>query len=182
MSDDNEFLISEDDEWVMADEQERTPRSNEGREATERPGGSWLPASVLPVPDPEDGWVFRWVRTSTLGNSDNTNVSQKFREGWIPVKAEEKPEMQVMSDIESRFDGNLEIGGLLLCKAPKEAMEERAEYYRNMANQQMESVDNSFMRENDPRMPMLKPNRTTRTTFGRGSGQSSKLFILFLRR
>ena len=78
--------------------------------------------------------------------------------------------MQVMSDIESRFDGNLEIGGLLLCKAPKEAMEERAEYYRNMANQQMESVDNSFMRENDPRMPMLKPNRTTRTTFGRGSG------------
>ena len=167
MSEDNNVTTSEDDSWLMADEQERTPRSVEGREATKRPGGSWLPASVLPTPEPEDGWVFRWIRTSTLGNADNTNVSQKFREGWIPVKSEEKPEMQVMSDIESRFEGNIEIGGLLLCKAPEEEMRQRAAYYRDVASQQMESVDNSFMRENDPRMPLLKPERNTRTTFGR---------------
>ena len=167
MTQDNEFNAGQDEEWLMADEQKRTPRSIEGREATKRPGSSWLPASVLPTPDPEDGWVFRWVRTSTLGHADNTNVSQKFREGWIPVKAEEKPEMHVMSDIESRFEGNIEVGGLLLCKAPEEEMKQRAAYYRDMASQQMESVDNSFMRENDPRMPLLKPERNTRTTFGR---------------
>ena len=136
MSEDNNFT-TEDDSWLQADEQERTPRSVEGREATKRPGGSWLPASVLPTPEPEDGWVFRWVRTSTLGNSDNTN------------------------------EGNIEIGGLLLCKAPEEEMRQRAAYYRDVASQQMESVDNSFMRENDPRMPLLKPERNTRTTFGR---------------
>ena len=39
---------------------------------------------------------------------------------------------------------------------------------QQMAAQQMESVDNSFMRENDPRMPLLKPDRTTRTSFGKG--------------
>ena len=100
--------------------EQRTPREKESRTAEERPSDSWVPASILPNPKPVDGWVFRWIRTSTLGKADNTNVSQKFREGWIPVKAEDHPELEVMSDIDSRFSGNLEIGGLLLCKAPKD--------------------------------------------------------------
>jgi hypothetical protein len=29
-------------------------------------------------------------------------------------------------------------------------------------------VDRSYLRENDPRMPLLNPERSTRTTFGRG--------------
>jgi hypothetical protein len=147
--------------------EQRTPRSSEAREADQRPTDSWKPASVLPTPDPQDGWVFRWVRTSTLGQSDNTNVSQKFREGWIPVRAEDHPEMQVMSDIGSRFEGNIEVGGLLLCKAPEAEMEKRRAYFDRMASNQMESVDNSFLRENDPRMPVLQPERSSRTTFGR---------------
>lgn len=148
--------------------QERTKRDAESRETENRPTDSWKPASVLPVPEAQDGWVFRWVRTSTLGQSDNTNVSQKFREGWIPVKSEDHPELQVMSDINSRFDGNIEVGGLLLCKAPADQMEQRNAYYQQVAEGQMESVDNSFLRENDPRMPVLNPERSTRTTFGRG--------------
>jgi len=146
--------------------EERTKRAAEAREANQRPTDSWKPASVLPVPEPQDGWVFRWVRTSTLGQSDNTNVSQKLREGWIPVKAEDHPELQVMSDIGSRFEGNVEIGGLLLCKAPEKLMQQRQAHYQQGAETQMESVDSSFLRENDPRMPVLQPER--RTTFGRG--------------
>ncbi len=148
--------------------EERTPRSGDDRQVEERKSDSWVPPSVLPTPAPQDGWVFRWVRTSTLGNADNTNVSQKFREGWEPVRAEDHPELHVMSDIGSRFEGNIEVGGLLLCKAPEKEMKKRQEHYQNVANQQMESVDNSFMKENDPRMPLLNPDRTTRTTFGRG--------------
>ena len=147
---------------------QRTPRSNESRETETRTSDSWTPASVLPVPAPKDGWAFRWIRTSVLGQPDNTNVSQKMREGWVPVKADDHPEMQVVSDLNSRFVGNIEVGGLLLCKAPQEEMDKRQEYYQKMAAQQMESVDNSFMRENDPRMPLLQPDRTTRTSFGKG--------------
>ena len=62
--------------------EERTKRDTQAREEDQRPSDSWMPASVLPTPEPQDGWVFRWVRTSTLGHADNTNVSQKFREGW----------------------------------------------------------------------------------------------------
>ena len=86
--------------------EQRTKRDAESREVFEtRPSDSWIPASVLPNPAPQEGWVFRWVRTSTLGHADNTNVSQKFREGWVPVKAEDHPELEVMSDIDSRFKG-----------------------------------------------------------------------------
>jgi len=152
----------------MAD-YERTPRSQETRVEDVRPqDDSWVPSSILPVPDPQDGWVFRWIRTSIMGQSDNPNVSKKFRDGWIPVKVEDHPELKTLSDINSQFKGNIEQGGLLLCKAPKEKMDARNAHYQEIAKQQMESVDSNYMRENDPRMPLLRPEKSTRTTFGKG--------------
>lgn len=148
-------------------EVDRTPRDAETRQATSRTM-SWQPPSVLPDPNPEPGYVFRWVRTATLGQADNTNVSGKLREGWEPVRAEDHPELMLAADKDSRFKGNVEVGGLLLCKMPAEVAQQRDAYYRTMARNQMESVDNNYMRENDPRMPLLKPERTSRVTFGRG--------------
>ena len=58
----------------------RDPRTIETRESTERKV-TWKRANSLPDPDPQEGVEFRWIRTSTLGQSDNTNVSSKFREG-----------------------------------------------------------------------------------------------------
>jgi hypothetical protein len=103
-----------------------------------------------------------------MGQSDNPNVSKKFRDGWIPVKVEDHPELKTLSDINSQFKGNIEQGGLLLCKAPKEKMDARNAHYQEIAKQQMESVDSNYMRENDPRMPLLRPEKSTRTTFGKG--------------
>lgn len=146
---------------------ERTPRDLETRAKAERPK-AWMPPTMLPDPDPEPGYVFRWVRVSTLGNNDPSNVSGKFREGWEPVKAADHPEIQLMGSGEGRFPGSVEIGGLILCKIPKELAEQRDAYYRRQAEGQMESVDNSFMRENDPRMPLFK-ERKSEVKFGRGS-------------
>ena len=148
----------------------RTPRESETRETTSRKK-SWAPPTVLPEPTKKDGWRYRWIRTSTLNSSDNTNVSSKFRQGWEPVKAEEHPEITVMRDRNSDFKENIEVGGLLLCKAPEETMSERDEYYRDVAQSQMVSVENNFMRENDPRMPLTKPQIETRVTFGKGRGK-----------
>jgi len=151
----------------MADD-ERTLESHMTREDEVREDDSWVPSSVLPTPDPQDGWRFRWIRTSVLGHADNTNVSQKFRDGWVPVKREDHPELKIMSDINSQFEGNIEQGGLLLCKAPEKKMKARTRHYEEVASKQMESVDSNYMRENDPRMPLMRPERSTRTTFGKG--------------
>jgi hypothetical protein len=90
-----------------------------------------------------------------------------FREGWEPVRAEDHPELMVQSDINSNFEGNVEVGGLLLCKAPEEKIRGRTEHFQEVASRQMESVDKNYMRENDPRMPLMQPERSSRTTFGK---------------
>jgi hypothetical protein len=150
--------------------EERTPREEYNRKTTERKK-SWSPPNVLPDPEPEEGWVFRWIRTSMIGSPDNTNVSSKFREGWEVVKAETQPSLKILSDEGSRWgqEGAIEVGGLLLCKAPVEMVKERRKYYEDMADQQMSGIDSNYLRENDPRMPVLQPERQTRVTFGSNS-------------
>jgi len=145
----------------------RTDRELETRETTTRKK-SWAKPEVLPSPTEEPGYVFRWIRVSTQGNVDATNVSSKLREGWEPVKAVDHPEITMVTTENEKFADNVVIGGLMLCKAPIEMAEERTEYYQTQANQQMQSVDNNFMRENDPRMPLFN-ERKTKVTFGRGT-------------
>ncbi len=147
-------------------ETKRTEREDETRQKTVRPSDAWIPPSKLPSPREEPGFVFRWVRTATHGQADNTNVSMQMRSGWVPVKAEDYKYLLLTSDVGSQFKGNIEVGGLLLCKAPRELMEQRDEYFRKAAHAQMDTVDNSFMKQNDSRMPLLQPDRKTRTTFG----------------
>ena len=146
---------------------DRTPRTEETREKAARKR-TWERPSALPTPEPRDGIMFRWIRTSTLGDTDNRNVSMRFREGYTPVKASDYPELRVMSDRDSQFPDNIEIGGLLLCSIPAEIVEDRSAQMAEKARQQMDSVDRNYLRENDPRMPMLRPERESRTTnFGK---------------
>jgi len=137
----------------------RKPRETESREFMQRPE-SWRPPEVLPEPNPRPGWTHRWVRISMTGTSDPANISSKFREGYEPVKAEEYPEMMMHATQEGRFKGNIEVGGLLLCRIPAEFIEQRNAYYDNQNRAQMESVDNTFMRNSDPRMPLFKDRRS----------------------
>jgi len=144
----------------------RLAREMGTRETTQRVQ-RWAQPQGLPTPEPEEGYAFRWVRTALLGQFDPTNTSAKFREGWEPVKAESQPQMYAFSDQNSRFKGNIEIGGLLLCKIPKEFMEQRAAFYKKASDDQVQAVDNSFMQQNDARMPLFKDNRSS-VTFGSG--------------
>ncbi len=147
---------------------DRTPRDQETREKTKRATDSWRPPSLLPVPNKEPGVAYRYIRVSTLGDADVKNVSARTREGWVPVKASDHPELEVRSDIGSKFPDGVEVGGLLLCKTSKEIADQRTNYYSNMSSNQLRSVDNAFLRENNPVMPLLTPERRTRTTFGSG--------------
>jgi|TARA_R100001510_G_scaffold20813_1_gene18211 hypothetical protein len=145
----------------------RIDRELKSREKTTRKK-AWTRPEVLPSPNPEPGYEFRWIRVSSQGTTDATNVSSKLREGWEPVKASDHPEITLVTIENDRFKDNVVIGGLLLCKAPVELIEERTDYYKQQTRSQMESVDNNLMRENDPRMPLFH-ERKTKVTFGNGT-------------
>jgi hypothetical protein len=68
---------------------------------------------------------------------------------------------------DARFKDNIVIGGLMLCKAPIEMVEDRTAHYQNQNEAQIQSVDQNFMRQNDPRMPLFA-ERKSKVTFGRG--------------
>ena len=145
----------------------RLARDQETREKTARKK-AWQRPELLPVPKPQDGFTYRWVRLSTMGNVDATNISSKLREGWEPCKAADYPEITLVTVENERFKDNVVIGGLMLCRAPVELVQERNEFYREQNRAQMQSVDNNFMRESDPRMPLFH-DRKTKTTFGQGN-------------
>ena len=146
----------------------RTPRDNVSREKQAR--AVYVPPTALPDPTPEPGYVYRWVATHVLGQHEPTNVSRKFRDGWEPVKAVDHPELMIVG---SEKTGNVEIGGLMLCKMSAERARARDDYYEQQAQNQMDSVDNHFMRNNDPRMPLFS-DRKSSASRGNGFGSGSK--------
>ena len=145
----------------------RIKRDVETRATYERPT-EWSQPELLPEPDKEAGFSYRWVRVSNLNVADPRNLSAKLREGWEPVRLEEQPKFQLLADPNSRFKDNIEIGGLLLCKTPTELVQQRNAYFANQAQNQTEAVDNNLMRQSDPRMPLFNERKST-TTFGSGS-------------
>jgi hypothetical protein len=128
----------------------------------------WQQPELLPEPDKEPGFAYRWIRVSTLNTADPRNLSAKLREGWEPVRVEEQPKFQLLVDPQSRFKDNIEIGGLLLCKTPIEFVQQRNDFYAKQSESQTEAVDNNLMRQSDPRMPIFNERKST-TSFGKGS-------------
>ena len=150
----------------MAEVAKKT-RELETRAISQRPS-SWQQPELLPEPDKEAGYAYRWIRVSTLNQADPRNLSSKLREGWEPVRIEEQPKFQLLVDPNSRYKDNIEIGGLLLCKTPEEFVQQRNAYYAKQTQSQTEAVDNNLMRQSDPRMPLFKEKKST-TSFGSGS-------------
>lgn len=145
----------------------RLERELETRSMQERPK-QWQQPDLLPEPDRQPGYAYRWIRVSTLNTADPRNLSAKLREGWEPVSVEEQPKFQLLVDPNSRFKDNIEIGGLLLCKTPDEFVTQRNTHFQKQTQSQTEAVDNNLMRQSDVRMPIFKEGKST-TSFGRGT-------------
>ena len=147
--------------------EKRLTRELDTREVQERPK-QWMLPEMLPEPDKQAGYNYRWIRVSTLNAADPRNLSAKLREGWEPVSVEEQPKFRLLVDPTSRYKDNIEIGGLLLCKTPSEFVAQRNAHFAKQTQAQTEAVDNSLMRQSDPRMPLFKEKKST-TSFGKGT-------------
>lgn len=143
----------------------RLPRSvdNRGSESRVR---SWVRVGPLPDPLPEDGYSFRWIRASTASLDDKRNVENRLIEGWEPVRAEDHPEL-VTRLLGRATTGNIERGGLLLCKMPVEMVQQRNAFYQATAQDRMDAEEQHYMRDSDERMKKVAENRR-KVVFGQG--------------
>jgi hypothetical protein len=137
------------------------------RAVQERPK-QWMQPELLPEPDKQPGYSYRWIRVSTLNKADPRNLSAKFREGWEPVSVEEQPKFRLLADPDSRFKDNIEVGGLLLCKTPTDFVDQRNAHFAKVTQSQTDAVDNSFMRQSDARMPLFQERKSS-SSFGKGT-------------
>lgn len=144
---------------------DKTPRSNETREHTKR-RKPWTPPSSLDAPPAPEGYVHRWIRMEAGGHDDRKNLSARLREGFELVRAEEYPDFELPSMLDGKHAGIIAVGGLLLARIPIDIVRERTAYYQAQANDQLRAVDNDLMRENNPIMPIERPDRRSDVTFG----------------
>jgi hypothetical protein len=151
----------------MADKEQKLTRELSTRAVQERPK-QWMQPELLPEPDKQPGYNYRWIRVSTMNNADPRNLSAKLREGWEPVALEEQPKFRLLADPNSRYKDNIEVGGLLLCKTPVEFVQQRNEHFAKVTQSQTDAVDNSFMRQSDARMPLFQERKSS-SSFGKGT-------------
>lgn len=147
---------------------DRTPRSAKTREKSPV-RMQYVPPSTLPEPLPRSGIAHRWIATHVMGHAEPANVSIRMREGWEPCKADDYKELALPGNVH----GNIEVGGLMLCRMPLELAESRDRHYAEVARQQMTSVDNNYLRHNDPRMPLFS-DKKSEVARGRGFGTGTK--------
>jgi len=153
------------DPWETLEEPStRTPRSLETRDRDTRKR-QWVEPTMLPDPEPEDGYVFKWVRASARGQDDKTNFQKRLREGWETVHAEHHPEMMTEIGVVQKT-GMVEVGGLVLCKMPQEMADQRRRYYHTRTASEMDAAENTYMRDDDERMKKYVEKRK-QVLFGR---------------
>ena len=153
-------------ESVKADQKtDRSPRNSQSRQRSTRPT-EWKPPSMLDAPPPPEGFTHRWIRESTMGYDDRKNVSARLREGFELVRADEYPDWDGEVVPDGKHTGVLGQGGLLLARFPEDLLEQRNRYYQKRTSEAMDAIDNDLLRENDSRMPILKPDRDSKIEFG----------------
>lgn len=143
-----------------------------GREAESRQSNArrktWVRPSNLEAPKPQNGFHFRWIRIETRGQTDSTNISKRFREGYVPVKADEFPQDNFPQIEDGKYAGCIGVGGQLLCKIDEDIVKDRNRQIQAMTNSSTAEKEAEF--ENamtDPDMP-VESNRQAHTTVGNG--------------
>jgi len=120
----------------------------------------------LDAPPAPEGFRHRWLRMEAAGVDDRKNMSARLREGFELVRAEEYPDWDLPTIDNGKHAGVIAVGGLVLARIPVDLVNQRTAYYNRQAQQQLDAVDNDLMRDQHPSMPIIKPERQSRVTFG----------------
>ena len=157
----------------MTDEKEnvttRQSRESEQHAKTTR-RQPWRPVRKLETPPAPEGYEYRWIRESMLGQEDRGNVSRRLREGYELVRGTDLPaEFELPTMDSGRLAGIVYTEGLLLAKIPVETRDERNSYYADKSRQAKEALDNNMFNETNKESRYVKydSDRRSNVTFGK---------------
>mgnify|MGYP001479289423 FL=1 len=127
----------------------------------------WRPSNLLEAPEPRPGFKQRWIATMVLGQEQPTNVAKRMREGWEPRDIKTVKNAQNFPTIEhGKFAGYIGIEGMVLCEMPEEMVNQRNEYYAQMTENLMRSVEQDIHKVEQPGNPISKTFKTSVTRGG----------------
>jgi len=157
----------------MTNENENAPtrqsRESETHAKTSR-RQPWRPVRKLETPPAPEGYEYRWIRESMLGQEDRGNVSRRLREGYELVRGTDLPqEFELPTKDSGRHAGIVYNEGLLLAKIPVETRDERNAYYARKNQQAKEALDNNMFNDagKDSRYVKYDSDRRSNVTFGK---------------
>ena len=130
----------------------------------------WRPVRKLETPPAPEGYEYRWIRESMLGQEDRGNVSRRLREGYELVRGTDLPaEFELPTMDSGRHAGIVYNEGLLLAKIPVETRDERNSYYADKSRQAKEALDNNMFNETNKESRYVKydSDRRSNVTFGK---------------
>ena len=140
---------------------------NETRVEKSTIASKWRPSNLLEAPEPRPGYAQRWVATMVLGQETPTNVAKRLREGWAPRDVKTIKNDQHFPTIEhGKFAGHIGIEGMVLCEMPQEMLNQRNDYYAQMTENLMRSVENDMNKVESPGQPIQRTFKTTVSSEG----------------
>ena len=148
----------------MKTETNKASRASQTREKQKRKQ-VWTPPSYLDTPNAPNGFRHRWVRVEILGYVDTKNIQGRLRSGYELVRVDEYPEDDYPAIPDGKYSGVIGHGGLVLTRVPEEIAQARADYFKGLAKDQIEAVDNDLLKAEHKSMP-IDIDRQSRTTFG----------------
>ena len=128
---------------------------------------NWRPSNLLEAPEARPGFSQRWIATMVLGQETPTNVAKRLREGWVPRDPKTVKELNTFPTIEhGKFAGHIGIEGMVLCEMPQEMLNQRNDYYAQMTENLMRSVENDMNKVESPGQPIQRTFKTTVSSEG----------------
>jgi len=126
---------------------------------------SWRRPSQLDAPAPRPGYVQRWVRYKMGNAEDSDNLDKMLDQGWRPVKRSAASRVhELTADLRGKYGQYIVKRGLILMELPEKLAAQRNKHFRTKQHRMTDAIDRDLFKLHHPAMPLLKPERNTRTT------------------
>ncbi len=122
----------------------------------------WVLGQSLEAPPPRAGMRQRWIRVSTRGVDDPTNVARKMREGWKPRPVESVPANFHLPTISNgEWAGCIGIEGSVLMEMPEKMAKKREAFYKQKTETITTGIETDLQSQSNSMMPITQERKSS---------------------